>query len=324
MTSVDACNCEGPIDSTERTHQRMAQDAWTTRLAETERGMRGRGPGAGGRPDLTITALIGILTRRFGRRVRMSVVRGELRDLLNGFEPVSLEALDERAALLRRTDNKYAVSSSNFAELLERLRRDHQVLEIDGRRVFRYSTVYFDTPDLRCFVDHVEDRVPRFKARSRVYEDTGVCVFEVKLKRQGDETDKRQIDYAKDDRRRLTQPALDCLGGALAGVGLETREALAARLTTRFERVTLAAREGAERLTCDLRVRLTGEDDRTVEMDRDLILVESKSENGSSPADRELAGMSVAGISLSKYRVGMSLVGGAHGFGPQPGGELFQ
>src|SRR5436309_1487886 len=131
-------------------------------------------------------------------------------DLLERFDAVSLAALDARAALLRRVDNKYAVPEEIFDELARRLRAGHAVLEIKGRRMFRYSTTYFDTPDRRCFVDHVEDRLPRFKARTRLYEDTDECVFEVKLKRSEDETDKRQIDYAPEDRRRMTSAAHDC------------------------------------------------------------------------------------------------------------------
>lgn len=250
-------------------------------------------------------------------------MRDRLRDLLGGFDGVSLEALEERAALLQRIDNKYAVTTNEFGRLTERLRGGYQVLEIDGRRAFAYSTTYFDTSDLRCFVDHIEDRVPRFKARSRLYEDTGQCVFEVKLKRSADETDKRQIEYPEKDRRRLTEHALECLQSALADQGLESPEDLDATLTTAFDRVTLAARDGSERLTCDFGVRLRGRDGDSVRMHRDLVLVETKSEDGQSPSDRELARMSVSTISLSKYRVGMSLVGGAQRFGPQPGSDLF-
>lgn len=247
----------------------------------------------------------------------------DVHDLLSRCGGVSLKTLDERAALLRRVDNKYAVPSEAFGELVQRLCTDHQVLEIDNERAFRYSTSYFDSPDLRCFVDHVEDRLPRFKARSRLYVDSGMCVFEVKLKRSDDQTDKRQIDYTEADRQRLTPAAVDCLNSALKDAGLTAPEDLALTLTTQFERVTLAAREGAERLTCDLNVCLIGPDQQTVKINPDLILVETKSEDGSSPADRELARMRISPISLSKYRVGMSLVGGAQGAGPQPGSELF-
>jgi VTC domain len=246
-----------------------------------------------------------------------------MRDLLGGFEGVSLRALDDRVALLRRIDNKYAVSPKEFAQLTERVSSDHQVLDIDGQRAFAYSTTYFDTSDLRCFVDHVEDRLPRFKARSRLYEDTGECVFEVKLKRSADETDERQIDYPEDDRWRLSEGAIECLKSALADAGLEAPGDLEATLTSEFDRVTLAARDGSERLTCDFGVRLVGPRSESVRMRRNLVLAETKSENGRAPADRELERMSVPTISLSKYRVGISLVGGGQRFGPQPGSDLF-
>jgi hypothetical protein len=247
----------------------------------------------------------------------------DLNGLLRGFGGVSLEELDERAALLRRIDIKYALARGAFEELLGRLGDDHEVLEIDERRVFGYSTVYFETPDLRCFVDHVEDRVPRFKARSRLYEDSGKCVFEVKLKRSEDETDKRQIDYGERDRRRLTEEAQHCVQTALGDAGLAFSGDLTASLTTSFARVTLGPRDRSERLTCDLGVRLTGPEGDTASMRSDLVLIETKSEAGKSPADRELARMEIAPMSFSKYRVGMSLVGAARQFGDQPGGALF-
>jgi hypothetical protein len=69
-------------------------------------------------------------------------------ELLERFDPVTLEELDEGAALLRRVDNKYAVEREAFGRLLERLRDDHDVLEIEGERAFAYCTTYFDTPAL--------------------------------------------------------------------------------------------------------------------------------------------------------------------------------
>jgi hypothetical protein len=95
------------------------------------------------------------------------------------------------------------------------------------------------------------------------------------------------------------------------------------RLTTCFRRITLAAREGSERLTCDIGVRLSGRDGTAVTLAPDLVLVETKSEHGDSPADRVLHELGLERISLSKYRVGMSLVGGARTDDPQPGSEYF-
>jgi hypothetical protein len=251
-------------------------------------------------------------------------VADELNELLAGFGGISLTALDERAALLRRVDNKYAVQRDAFVELANRLRDDHEVLDIDGRRRFAYRTTYFETSDLRCFTDHVEGRTPRFKVRTRLYEDSGQCMFEVKLKRDDDETDKRQIDYAAQDSDRLTGEARSCLDEALGDAGLDVPDDLESTLFTSFNRLTFAARGGPQRLTCDLGVKLSNPAGEAVQMRSGLVLVETKTEDGRSPADQALAEMGYEAISLSKYRVGMSRVGPAKARGSQPGSEHFE
>lgn len=247
----------------------------------------------------------------------------EIAELLERFGAVSLSDLDDRAALLKRVDRKYAVPRDVYLELVNALTEDHEVLEIGGRRGFAYRTTYFETPDLRCFTDHVEDRHPRFKARTRLYQDSDQCVFEVKLKIAEDETDKRQIDHPPDDSERVTDAAHRCLDQALTDVGLEVPQTLERALHTAFTRVTFSPRGGSERVTCDLGVRLTGPEQRAVILDPELILVETKTQQGDSPADRELRRRGFETISLSKYRVGMSLVGAARGSGSQPGSDLF-
>lgn len=248
---------------------------------------------------------------------------GGLSDSIGGFDGISLEELEERAALLKRVDNKYAVGWERFLELLDRLRAHHQVLDIDGRREFNYRSTYFDTPELRCFTDHVENRQPRFKARTRLYADSDRCVFEVKLKRTDGELDKRQIDYPADDAGEFTESARSCLDEALQDAGLSAPQAMAPTLHTGFQRITLAARRGSERLTCDLNVRLSSPESETASLRDGVVLIETKTESGESPADRGLAALGMEPISLSKYRVGMGLVGAAAP-SPQPGSELFE
>lgn len=253
----------------------------------------------------------------------MQGVAAELEDLTRAFDGVSLRELDQRAALLKRIDRKYAVDAARFRGLAERLRHDHQILDIDGRRVFRYRSAYFDTPELRCFWDHVNDQVPRFKARTRTYEDSARCVFEVKLTRAPGETDKRQVEYEVDEARQLTHDAWQCLREALADAGLECPDSLRHTLTTSFDRLTLAAAGRPDRLTCDTVVCLASPAGQTVALRDGVVLVESKSEEGDGAADRTLADLGVEAISLSKYRVGTSLVGRAGDIAPQPGSDLF-
>jgi hypothetical protein len=230
---------------------------------------------------------------------------------LDAFPPVTLEQLDERAALLKRTDHKYVVDGETFERLLAKLAADHAVLEIDGRRQFGYQSVYFDTPSLRCFREHVQDRSPRFKARTRLYRDTHRCVFEVKLKLASGETDKRQVEHPFDAPEQLTDQARESVEQALEQCGMEPlSEPLEPSLRTTFTRATLApTRAGAERTTCDSGIFL----DRLAEKGRarlkeGLVVVEAKSENGDSPADRALQSLGAEPISLSKYRTGIALL----------------
>jgi hypothetical protein len=248
----------------------------------------------------------------------------ELPDLLTRCRGVSLKELDQRAALLHRVDTKYSVRGDELLRLLAGLCDDHEVLEIEGHREFGYRTTYFETPDRRCFTDHVEGHLPRFKARTRLYVESAECVFEVKLKRSDDETDKRQIDYSARDSERMTDEARQCLREALADAGIDPPDQFAPSLHTAFRRITLGAREGSARLTCDLGVRLAAPQGATVTMRAGLALIETKTEDGHSRADRMLVEMGHEPISLSKYRVGMGLVGGARDSGPQPGSDLFE
>jgi hypothetical protein len=132
----------------------------------------------------------------------------ELADILERSEPSRLDALDARAALQRRIDHKYLVQPGALVSLLERLLPAFVALEIDGRRQSPYESVYFDTPGLRCYRDHVEASLPRLKVRTRLYVETRVCSLEAKLKREGGETDKASCELDPSDHGRLTAPGL--------------------------------------------------------------------------------------------------------------------
>jgi hypothetical protein len=231
-----------------------------------------------------------------------------LEAVIAGMSPVGLDEMDRRASLLRRVDTKYVLKRDEAERLIRQLAPDHDVLEIDGRRRFRYESTYFDTPDLRCFRDHVAGRKPQFKARRRFYRDSGKCVFEVKLKRADGETDKRQTTDHTPDASRLTERGARLVADSLPDVGLEPVRNLRATLRTGFHRVTLVARECGARLTCDLDVRLTTFGGAQAAMRSDLLLLESKSEDGQAATDQALARSDAEPVDLSKYRTGVSLL----------------
>jgi hypothetical protein len=227
--------------------------------------------------------------------------------VLSALEPATLEEIDRRSALRHRVDTKYVVPRERLPELIAEV-DGYDVLEIDGRRMFGYENVYFDTPDLRCFHDHVEGARPRFKARTRYYRDTGTCFFEVKVK-TGDDTTKRQRDCDVAEHGVLTESARAFLREAVTDLtGQEPPEDLAAALSTSFRRATLSAREGGERATIDLEVVLRAMDDRSVTLRNDYALVETKSEGGEGQLDAALIAAGCEPTSISKYRLGVGLL----------------
>lgn len=225
------------------------------------------------------------------------------------FRPVSLESLDERASLQRRVDNKYLVPVERLAQVAEALRGDHEILEIEGERVFEYESTYFDTPALDCFHDHVGDRRPRYKLRTRFYVTTGSCIFEVKVKREDDETVKRHIDYDPEERRSIDPQARELLARTLeeCSVNMPDDE-LRASLITRFRRVTVGAIDRPERTTIDFDVELQAPGAEVATIDDSLAIVETKTSDGAGYADRVLGDQGVEPISLSKYRLGVGLL----------------
>jgi hypothetical protein len=237
----------------------------------------------------------------------MSIGSDRFPAALSALEPATLDEIDRRSALRHRVDTKYVVLRARLPELIAQV-DGYDVLEIDGRRVFGYENVYFDTPDLRCFHDHVEGVRPRFKARTRYYRDTSTCFFEVKLK-SGDDTTKRQRDCDITDHGVLTESARAFLRDALTDlIGEEPPEDLAATLSTSFRRATLSAREGGERATIDLEVVLRAMDDRSVTLRDDYALMETKSERGEGQLDAALIAAGREPASISKYRLGVGLL----------------
>jgi CotH kinase protein/VTC domain len=205
------------------------------------------------------------------------------------FPALGLAELDAAAALRERVDTKYVIGLADLERLAGELRATHAVLEIDGRRAFRYRTTYFDTAELRAFRDHVQERRRRYKCRSREYVDSGLCTFEVKLKGSRGRTVKHRMAYDRARRDELSEPALsflrDCLERSYGrGPDGELKPALAVAYT----RVTFAAPALGERVTCDFDLAFSAPDGTSGRLAEDAVIVESKSPRGNAVADRAL------------------------------------
>ncbi|WP_229882487.1 polyphosphate polymerase domain-containing protein [Streptomyces alanosinicus] len=227
-------------------------------------------------------------------------------DAAHDARPISLDELNERAALLARFDHSYLVPAGTFLSVVRQLTDTDRpggpfrALAIDGRRAFRYHSVYYDTPELRFFHDHRQGRRLRFKIRERVYADHGERQFEIKLKGARGDTVKR--------RRPLTGAGTpldpECRGFLAdtlrTAYGIGAPASLEASLSTDYVRATFVA--DGERITCD--AALVCDDLRTghtVRCADDLVLVETKTTGHFTEADRLLHAYGIRPAVFTKY-----------------------
>ncbi|MEU5990856.1 polyphosphate polymerase domain-containing protein [Spirillospora sp. NPDC047418] len=214
---------------------------------------------------------------------------------------VDLTEVLARSTLQLRLDRKYLVPSLLLPRLLEAMAGTYAALEIDGLRTFRYTSTYFDTPDLLTYRQHLQDRRRRFKIRTRTYLDSGECTFEVKLSGTRDSTDKRRMPYDPANRTELTPSAHDFLWQTLlSAYRMNPPSPLTPTATTSYNRTTLVQRQGTGRVTLDTALVCTAQA-TSIEADQAWVLLESKSETPDAPADRLLRHLGQRPTKLSKY-----------------------
>jgi VTC domain len=224
-----------------------------------------------------------------------------------GLPAAGLAEVLERAALQARVDRKYLVPVERFAELISRLPDRYAVLEIGRLRGFAYESVYFDTPDLLTYRQHLQGRRRRYKVRTRAYLASGDCMFEVKLKGRRDQTVKARLPYPVADRARITPQAHAFLAAQLqAGYGQPVPR-LAARVRTAYRRTTLVDLKDGTRVTCDVNLVCSGGGKVATGLCRH-VLVETKRQGPIGEADAALRGLGLRPIELSKYCVAVALL----------------
>ncbi|MFT3852144.1 MAG: polyphosphate polymerase domain-containing protein [Ilumatobacteraceae bacterium] len=220
-----------------------------------------------------------------------------------GFPGVGLDEVLERAELLDRCDRKYLLDVADLEALVDSLPGGLRVLEIDGRRAFRYRSLYFDTPDLRSYRDAAHGRPRRWKLRTRTYLDSGESWLELKLRDRRGRTVKHRRPRRVDAPAAL-EPVERSFADDLVGVaGLAN--VLRPTLTTSYARVTLLDPAAASRITVDLALRSRLADGRQIALPGQAI-VETKSAGRAGAADRALWSLGRRPLRLSKYATSLA------------------
>ena len=212
---------------------------------------------------------------------------------------LGLGEVNQRAALQTRVDRKYILRSEEWQSVLGSLDTEPSVLDIDGRRSFRYASTYYDTPDLLSFRAAAHKRPRRYKVRTRHYLDSGTAAVEVKLRSRSGRTAKSRQWLDSDAQVGLAElPATaEAFVASFELVG-ETAQDLTSVLTTSYERVTLVTADA--RVTVDQQVAAA--DVRGVRMDYgDFLIVETKAAGRAGVVDRALWENGIRPTPVSKY-----------------------
>ncbi|MFV0374088.1 polyphosphate polymerase domain-containing protein [Microbacterium sp.] len=223
---------------------------------------------------------------------------------------VRLDDLNDAAQLQTRVDRKYILPAADLPTALAGLPAGTQALDINGQRMLRYASQYYDTPDLASYLGAAHGRRRRFKVRARTYLDSGGSFLEVKTRGARSATVKDRVPVAGDalDDQAVTYAA-DLLGDA----GIPDAVALAGRLrptlATGYRRATLLlpadGGRDASRATIDVDLSWIAADGRGLSLPG-IAIVETKSGQRAGALDRALWRIGHRPASLSKYGTGMA------------------
>jgi hypothetical protein len=216
-------------------------------------------------------------------------------------DPIRLSEMD-RVSLMNRVDTKYVFNELELQTLLQNVRSHYRVLTIVNVRYSQYATLYFDSPEFDCYLQHHNGKLNRRKYRMRQYLSTGLCFLEIKHKNNKRRTVKR----------RMSIPAIEqALSEASAAflrshVGSELN--LLPKLWTHFSRITLVDPNCKERVTVDCALEFrAGDRHHTLP---GLVIAEVKQERDSrdSVIREQFRNQGVRPLRVSKYCLGTMLL----------------
>lgn len=218
-----------------------------------------------------------------------------------GYDAVSLSEMDG-VELINRIDTKFVFRKELLSGLLHNLRDKYRILDIDGKRLHHYDSLYYDDDRLSLYMAHHNGRANRFKLRIRRYGTTGASFMEVKRKTNTGRTVKSRLRTAVFD-RELNSEQLDYFRRQTSLAGGNWK--FSVRIG--FDRITLVSMDPPERLTLDL--NLVFEGGNGMKALTDLVIAEVK-QGGKQPSVflAEMRQRHIKAFSISKYCMAVSML----------------
>jgi hypothetical protein len=217
------------------------------------------------------------------------------------YKPISLVQM-EAAALLNRVDTKFLLTQEQMLAVLTALQSEYWMISVNGVRLNRYRTLYFDTPSFDLYRMHVNGRAERYKVRSREYTDNSLSFLEIKHKTRKGRTIKSRIP--------TVQPVVEMTGEAEAWLHTVApiENGLEAKLWNTFSRITLVGKSCLERVTLD--VNLAFQANNASANLGSLVIAELKMDRcgQASPFWAQMRAQHIQPRGFSKYCIGIAML----------------
>lgn len=223
-----------------------------------------------------------------------------INNILVNYPKISLKEMDS-VKLMDRTDTKYVFGAERLPEILELLQGHFKVLEVEGTRMSRYETLYYDTPKFDLYHKHQARKSNRHKVRSRNYVESGINFLEVKLKNNKGRTVKTRIKIEE-----IVDDIKDC---DLQSEFLQIQtgygsEYFMPQFWVNYHRATLVNLEAKVRCTIDLNLQFVRNGD-SKDYSHVIILELKQEKSTSSIVSTLMRQLGIREGGLSKYCLGV-------------------
>ncbi len=226
----------------------------------------------------------------------------ELRSLVGGFEVTRLEDM-KQIAFNERIDIKYFFSLKLLPWLISEIEHEYRILKVEETIIQPYKTVYYDTPELKLYLDHHNGKLNRYKLRKRLYIANNISFAEIKFKSNKGITFKKRVSTDR-NLEVLTDEDRAFFG---KNTNLSENE-LHPQATNYFNRITLVNKSEKERITMDFNLRL--ERNGTEANLGNLVIAEVK-KHRTEPVtliETKLNELGIKSSSFSKYCTAIAMI----------------
>ncbi len=228
----------------------------------------------------------------------------QLADIIKLLDPISLKEMD-RVKLQNRTDTKFVFEADLLPQILDDIKEQYSILEIDNKRTNSYKTLYYDTKNLQSYFQHHNGKANRIKVRFRNYIESNLNYLEVKFKNNKGRTIK--------SRSKIGQIETDLSEESKAFIeenSFYKGDDLLPVLWNEFTRITLTHKSKNERLTIDLNLNFIDYSSKIENSIPHIIIAEVKQEKASVDSDfiRAIKAYHIRTSGMSKYCVGTALL----------------